>query len=216
MLLLLFIIEGFSYMLNIMSEKRFVLGLISAVMFYSIVSCANKTERKQPEVTVELSKDSVIARGEYLVSSIGCGDCHSPKRMGPKGPEAIPELILSGYPANRPIPQFSGEEIKKGHVVVNADLTAAMGPWGTSFAGNLTPDPTGIGSWTENQFKIAMKRGKYKGIENARPLMPPMPWQNFANLTDGDLHSIFTYLQSIKPVVNVVPALIPNEVSAKL
>lgn len=36
-----------------------------------------------------------------------------------------------------------------------------------------------------------------------------MPWQNFAEVTDEDIHAIFTYLKSTKPVANVVPAPIP-------
>ncbi len=50
--------------------------------------------------------------------------------------------------------------------------TAAIGPWGTSFASNLTPDATGIGSWTEEQFLTAIKKGLYKDLEGSRPLLP--------------------------------------------
>jgi hypothetical protein len=32
-----------------------------------------------------------------------------------------------------------------------------------------------------------------------------MPWQNFAQMKDEDLKAIFAYLQSTKPVRNVVP-----------
>jgi hypothetical protein len=50
-----------------------------------------------------------------------------------------------------------------------------------------------------------MREGKYKGIRNSRDLLPPMPWQNFAQAKDEDLKAIFVYLQSTKPVRNVVP-----------
>jgi hypothetical protein len=85
------------------------------------------------------------------------------------------------------------------------DLTAAAGPWGVSFAANLTPDETGIGNWTEEQFKKAMTQGKFKGLDGSRTLLPPMPWTNFQTLSNDELHSIFAYLKSIKPVKNVVP-----------
>ena len=88
---------------------------------------------------------------------------------------------------------------------MSPDMTAAAGPWGISFAANLTPDETGIGSWTFEQFKTAMTQGKYKGMENGRPLLPPMPWFNFTEMKDEDLRAIFAYLKSIKPVKNVVP-----------
>jgi hypothetical protein len=88
-------------------------------------------------------------------------------------------------------------------------FTAAAGPWGVSFAANLTSDESGIGNWTEEQFFKAIREGKSKGMDNTRPLLPPMPWENFKNLTDDDLRAMFAYLKSTKPVRNVVPAPIP-------
>ena len=84
-----------------------------------------------------------------------------------------------------------------------------MGPWGISFAGNLTPDASGIGSWSLEQFSKVLKEGKFKGLENGRPILPPMPWQTYANLTDSDLEAIFNYLKSIPAVENIVPSHIP-------
>src|SRR5690606_23457121 len=139
----------------------------------------------------------------------GCNDCHSPKKMGPMGPEIIPELMLSGYPADRPIAPFDLSLTQKGITMMNSDLTAAAGPWGISFAGNLTPDATGLGNWTELQFKKALTEGKYKGMDNTRMLLPPMPWQNYIDLKESDIQAIFQYLQSIKPVKNIVPQPIP-------
>ncbi|MBK7638324.1 MAG: hypothetical protein IPJ13_31660 [Saprospiraceae bacterium] len=80
---------------------------------------------------------------------------------------------------------------------------------GVSFAGNLTPDETGIGSWSLEQFKIAITKGKMKGLEDGRPLLPPMPWQNYAYMMDEDVAAIYAYLRSVPPVKNVVPANIP-------
>ena len=98
------------------------------------------------------SPEQTIQRGEYLVKIMGCNDCHSPKQMGPNGPEINPELMLSGYPADRPVLEFKDSMIRKGFAMFYPDLTAAAGPWGISFAGNLTPDETGIGNWSEEQF----------------------------------------------------------------
>ena len=89
------------------------------------------------------------------------------------------------------------------------DLTSAVGQWGASFAGNITSDATGIGNWSEAQFRNALRKGKYKGLDNARDLLPPMPWQNFGQLTDFDIKAVFTFLKSTRPVKNVVPAPIP-------
>jgi hypothetical protein len=136
---------------------------------------------------------------------MGCNDCHSPKKVGPKGPEIIEELLLSGYPSDRPVVTFDSKLIKEGFAMFYPDLTAAAGPWGISFAANLTPDETGIGNWSEEQFKKALTEGKLKGLDGSRTLLPPMPWVNYISLTDEEIHAVFTYLKSIKPVKNIVP-----------
>jgi len=170
-----------------------------------LISCHNHSavsEKKQ----IVMDSAEKVKRGEYLVSIIGCEDCHSPKKMGPMGPEIIPELRLSGYPSSRPIQKADSQVVKQGWALFGPDLTSAVGPWGMSFAGNLTSDETGIGNWTEENFIRALREGKYKGLENSRPLLPPMPWFDFKNMTDEDLKSIFAYLKTVKPVANVVPA----------
>ncbi|HOZ40889.1 MAG TPA: c-type cytochrome [Flavobacteriales bacterium] len=150
---------------------------------------------------------ALVERGKYLVEIMGCHDCHSPKQMGPNGPYLDPERILSGYPADRPLPPQPVSH--EGWALLNMDLTAAVGPWGTTFAANITSDESGIGNWTEEQFERALKKGLYKGSEGSRPLLPPMPWQNYVNMSKEDVSAVFAYLKSTKPVANVVPAPIP-------
>ncbi len=150
----------------------------------------------------------LVKRGEYLVGIMGCNDCHSPKVMGAQGPEPVAGKLLSGYAADRPLPARNADAMKDW-VLFNNDNTAAAGPWGVSFAANLTSDPTGIGTWTEEQFKRALTQGKAKGITSNRMLLPPMPWPNYRTIKDEDLKAIFAYLKSTKPVANVVPAPIP-------
>ncbi len=179
------------------------LGLAMSCFIY-MASCSVMEENDEDHLE-SVKPEDTIKRGEYLVKIAGCNDCHSPKRMGPNGPEIIPELLLSGYPAERPIIKFNNPLIKEGFGMFYPDLTAGAGPWGISFAGNLTPDETGIGSWTEEQFKKALTQGKFKGLENERMLLPPMPWPNFINMHDEDIHAMFMYLKSLKPVSNLVP-----------
>ncbi len=88
------------------------------------------------------------------------------------------------------------------------DMTAWAGPWGVSFASNLTPHPvSGIGNWTESMFVQSMRTGKYMGT--SRDILPPMPWQSIGKLTDDDLKAIFAYLMSLPPIDNAVPAPLP-------
>ena len=69
---------------------------------------------------------------------------------------------------------------------------------------NLTPDEnTGIGSWSEETFVKALRTGRHMGV--ARPILPPMPWENFRNMTGEDLSSVYAYLRSIPPIHNRVP-----------
>ena len=46
----------------------------------------------------------------------------------------------------------------------------------------------------------------YKGLEGGRMMLPPMPWQNYRNMKDEDIHAMFMYLKSTEPVSNIVPA----------
>ena len=83
-------------------------------------------------------------------------------------------------------------------------MTAWSGPWGISDAANLTPDPnTGTGIWTEDMFLRAIRTGKHWG--QSRPIMPPMPWEVYRNMTDEDLKAIWAYLRTIPPIENRVP-----------
>ena len=112
--------------------------------------------------------------------------------------------LLSGHPANMPMPPVNLKSLDPGQwMSLSGDLTAFVGPWGLSYTANLTPDSaTGIGAWTETQFINTIRNGKHLG--NGRPIMPPMPWQFIAQMTDDDLKAIFAYLRTLKPVCHHV------------
>jgi hypothetical protein len=187
-----------------------IIPVLLIFAFIMVLGCRNNPNPGTP-ATVELTGDQLVQKGQYLVTIMGCNDCHSPKQMGAEGPVIIADLMLSGYPADRPYQKPDPEIIKKGWVLLNEDFTSGAGPWGVSFAANLTSDQTGIGNWTEDNFKRALKEGKFKGLEGMRSLLPPMPWTNFKNITDEDVKAIFAYLKSTNPVKNVVPEPIPPE-----
>lgn len=195
-----------------------VMVIISLGMMLYVSSCFSTedkvTEKGGPGENEKsmsgVSDKDKIQRGEYLVNIIGCGDCHAPKKMTDKGPVPDMDRYLSGYNSAHPVPVFDVKVMQRDRVVMfTPDLTAAAGPWGVSFASNLTPDETGIGNWSFDNFKTAIRKGKYKGLENSRDLLPPMPWPNFRNMNDDDLEAIFSYLKSLKPVKNLVPNAIP-------
>lgn len=176
----------------------------------TVVLCAcqnnNVADSITPEKTVQT--ESSIERGKYLVEVMDCTSCHSPKIFTPNGPVPDPSRLFGGYDASQPLLELSKQEMEvaKKWVLFYPDLTAAVGPWGVSFAGNISSSDTGIGTWSYEQFKRAITEGKFKGLENGRPLLPPMPWQAYGTLKDEDIKAIFDYLKSTKPVNNVVPA----------
>lgn len=179
----------------------FVIALVSATLIVACSDSAGKSNGIKPV----LDSTALVARGQYLVTTTGCDDCHSPKKMGPQGPELITELRFSGFPQNGKLPKVNVNEVKKGFIIFAPDLTACAGPWGISYAANLTSDESGIGNWTEENFFRAIRHGKLKGIETSRPILPPMPWNVYRNMTDSDLRAIFYYLRTTPPVENVVP-----------
>lgn len=148
-----------------------------------------------------------VQRGEYLVRITGCNDCHTPMKMGPQGPAPDMTQMLSGHPAAMQLPPPPAP-VGPWMVSFTATNTAFAGPWGVTYAMNLTPDKdTGIGNWTEQNFIQAMRTGKHMG--QGRPIMPPMPWQNVAAMTDEDIKAVFAYLKSVPAIKNQVPEWAP-------
>jgi mono/diheme cytochrome c family protein len=152
-----------------------------------------------------------VDRGKYLVSILACNDCHTPLVMTPQGPQPDMSRMLSGHPATLvmpPPPPLAPEAPWNWSGA--ATLTAFSGPWGISYAINLTPHPTtGLGAevWTEEVFIKALKTGRHFGT--SRPIMPPMPWPAYAQMTDDDLKSIYAYLRTLPPIDNLVPDYVP-------
>jgi mono/diheme cytochrome c family protein len=192
--------------------RSIIFSASAGILFLTLaLSACHETGGNTPGSVKDpvIDSASLVKKGQYLVAVIGCDDCHSPKKMGAHGPELIPELRLSGYPSSRPIATANAGEIKKGWVQLGGDLTSAAGPWGASFSANITSDETGIGNWSEQQFNTAIRKGKYKGLESGRDLLPPMPVAALRNLTDEDIRAIYYYLKTVPGVNNVPPAPIP-------
>ena len=149
-----------------------------------------------------------LKRGEYLVRVAACNDCHTPWKLGPNGPEPDMARMLSGHPAEMVLPPPPPTGSDAWVMISAATNTAFAGPWGVSYATNLTPDQdTGLGAWTEEIFIATMRTGKHWG--QSRPILPPMPWPNYAQMPDDDLKAVFAYLRSIPALRNAVPEPLP-------
>jgi mono/diheme cytochrome c family protein len=136
----------------------------------------------QPSVGAPVSSDARLARGQYLLTILACADCHTPFKMKPPPLPALPEGWM-----------WAG----------SATNTAFAGPWGVSYAPNLTPHPSGLGQWTEEMFIQALRTGKHAGV--GRPILPPMPWMAYGKLTDDDLKALLAALRAIPPINNAAP-----------
>ena len=179
----------------------------TVIVFAGTVGFVALSQSQTSEAAHGKPSPEVIQRGEYLVKIMGCNDCHTPWKMGPTGPEPDVTRFLSGHPEEiGALPTVKTPEpyVSSGF----ATNTAYTGPWGTSYAFNLTPEQnTGLGIWTEEMFIGAIRTGRHMGT--SRPIMPPMPWPAYRNATDEDLKAVYAYLRTIKPIKNRVPEAQP-------
>ena len=182
-----------------------VLRLSAFAVTLAFIVASGKPLAKQAAPSTSAAAQSAVERGKYLVTIGGCHDCHTPKKIGPTGPEPDMSKMLSGHPESAGVPKpFKPQPGLPWTTHTNDHLTAWSGAWGVSFAANLTPDMnTGLGIWTEDMFVAALKQGKHMG--KSRPILPPMPWNWYGQLPDDELKAMFAYLKSIPAVPNRVP-----------
>jgi mono/diheme cytochrome c family protein len=174
-----------------------VTALLAAVIGVALAT-------SEPARAADKPAAQAVARGKYLVETGGCGDCHTPLKMGPNGPEPDQSRALSGHPEALQMPPAPALPEGPWLVVSSATNTAWAGPWGVSFSANLTPDAqTGLGGWTQRDFVQTIRTGRH--VAKGRPLLPPMPVPAYNNFSDADLAAIYAYLRTVPAVNNRVP-----------
>jgi hypothetical protein len=162
-------------------------------------------------VSAKAAPDPAVARGEYLMKIAGCNDCHTPLKMGPHGPEPDMSRMFSGHPESMVLPPPPAlPPDQPWNIAITGTLTAFAGPFGISYARNITPDEeTGLGLWTEEQFVRALRTGRHQGVPDGRMILPPMPWPYIGQATDEDLHAIWSYLRTVPAIRNNAPQSVP-------
>jgi mono/diheme cytochrome c family protein len=71
-------------------------------------------------------------------------------------------------------------------------------PLGTIHSTNITPDPeTGIGSWSADDLKRALREGI---AADGRHLFPVFPYPSYTRLRDQDIADLYAFLRTLKPV----------------
>src|SRR3989442_1586422 len=146
---------------------RFIRGLIGLVLVLT-AGCVNnappsaETKTSAADKAAAQPAQSPVERGKYLVTVGGCNDCHTPKKLGPNGPEPNMDLELSGNPSTEKLAPVPVGLIApdKYLTVVNNHLGAGGGPWGVRFAMELQRDKsTGLGSCAEKMFMTTSRPG---------------------------------------------------------
>ena len=70
-------------------------------------------------------------------------------------------------------------------------------PFGTFYGPNITPHPqTGIGKWTEADFRRALRHGERPDGAN---YFPAFPYPSYTLISDGDVGDLWAYLRTLKP-----------------
>jgi mono/diheme cytochrome c family protein len=76
-------------------------------------------------------------------------------------------------------------------------------PFGTIYSSNITPDvETGIGRWSEEAFRRALREGVDR---EGRHLYPAFPYDHFTHLTDDDIRALYAFVMTRTPVRSVPP-----------
>ena len=124
-----------------------------------------------------------VDRGRYMVQLLGCETCHT-------------NGALDGDPDEEQ--RLAGSDIG---IAYTSPLDNRYP--GVVFAPNITPDSaTGIGDWSIDELKLAIRQGigrhgKQSGLV--------MPWPGYSKLSDDDATAIAHYLKSLEPISHKVP-----------
>ena len=164
-------------MLKKISKWTGIIVLLLLIILFLAVALKQNITFGAPYPTIHASKDSaVLARGKYLVY----GPAHCADCHGSAGSEDL---------------------VNKGAEVALQGGKAFDLPIGKAYPKNITPDmETGIGNLSDSQIARSLRYGVgYDG----RALLDFMP---FHNTSDDDLTAIISYLRTMPPVKNKVPA----------
>ena len=178
-------------------------GVVSACVLLALVAAG-------AAVAAAGEDRAAVERGRYLVEVVGCAHCHTPMKMGANGPEPDAARMYSGHPSNAELPPPPALPPGPWNAVTGG-MTAWAGPWGISYAANLTSDKeTGLGAWDEEMFVAALRTGKHLGM--GRDILPPMP--RYPMASDEDLKAMFAYFMTVPPISNEVPEPVPPTTTA--
>jgi mono/diheme cytochrome c family protein len=152
-------------------------GVTKINFFHSLY---NRTISRAVQPIYVDSLKTAIDSGHYLVTIASCNDCHTPKKW---------------------------LEIDDTARLLSGGLEFPLPTGGFVHSANLTPDESGLQTWTADAFVKKFKSMRdsgaiYKVAPNSFNTL--MPWSDYDGMTENDLKAIYAYLRSIKPVYNPV------------
>ena len=164
-----------------------VIGLLAAILGLGLLSWRSESEPDGGAMDAALTSTAATA---------------SP------GPTAS-----DGSGATSPAPGPSADAVARGQYLVRAGNCMAChterggAPWaggrgietpfGTVYAGNLTPDPTGLGAWSADDFWRALHRGRSR---DGRMLYPAFPYTHYTRVSRADADAMYAFLRTVPPV----------------
>lgn len=141
-------------------------------------------------------QDDLIEQGRYIATIAGCTSCHTPLKADYLNPQALTLEQIQTIAFNERDAQDTEKLLAGGRLF-------DLGPAGMVFTRNITPDDdTGIGAWSDDQLKLAIKSGV---AADGEVLFPVMPYHVYNRMADSDIDAVIAYLRSVTPVANEVP-----------
>jgi len=169
---------------HIMITLALVLSLLLILIVATTAGASNQAQADE------------IAHGKYIVNIAGCADCHTPLKAEYADPTKwTPDQIKTLA--------FNADDMANRENLLSGGRAFDLGPLGILFTRNLTPDKeTGLGDWTDDEIKTAVKTGVEK---DGTILFPVMPYHVYNGMADADLDAVVAYLRTLNAISNPLP-----------
>ncbi len=141
-------------------------------------------------------QEDLLAQGRYIATIAGCTSCHTPDKAEYQNPQALTFDQIKTL-------SFDANDALDTNKFLGGGRPFDLGPAGVVYTLNLTPDEVnGLGNWTDEQIKIAMKTGLNAKGET---LFPVMPYHVYNTMADSDVSAVVAFLRSVNAVDNQPP-----------
>jgi mono/diheme cytochrome c family protein len=166
-------------------RKLFVFISAFALAFIAITSLSQKASAGNNQ------QDDIVAHGRYIATIAGCTSCHTPDKAEYLNPQTLTLKQIQTI-------AFDGGSAIDSEKFLSGNRPFDLGPAGVVYTRNLTPDKTtGLGDWTDQQIKIAIKTGL---DSKGRTLFPVMPYHVYNGMADADVDAVVAFIRSVNPV----------------